>query len=197
VDQLTPIKSSWVNVDPVAAYKRTLRVARDLREDALSLIVEKLDTAKASYAQTPPSDVVAYLGETLGVPQLVIARALNVTPTAVRKWRRGESARPERRGALAAFAAMCNLLIELGLHDPAGWLDIPISSKSTLSPLDLFVAGRADLVVLLGARLADPHEALDTFDGEWRDRYAVDPDYDIVMLRDGSRSAVPRRKDRS
>ena len=51
-----------------------------------------------------------------------------------------------------------------------------------------------DLAVLLGAGLADPQETLDAFDAGWRTSTAPDPDYEVVSLKDGSRSAVPRRE---
>ncbi len=194
-EHLTPTMGRPVNVRPVSAYREARRAAVGAREQALSEIGKRLDAAKAGYAQTSPQDVIRFI-DTLGVGQLVTARALGVSPTAVRKWRRGEAARAEHRGRLASFAAMCDLLTEMGLHDPAGWLDIPISGKSTLTPLDLFAAGRSELAVLLGSRLADPQEALDTFDPEWRERYPVDADYEVVTLRDGSRSAMPRRRGR-
>ena len=191
-----PGSSAQVNVDPVSAYRAIRQSAQESRDDALSRLRARLDTVGADYARSSPKDVIVYLTDTLGIGQLVTARALGVTPTAVRKWRRGETATPEHRDRLARFAALCQLLTEVGLHDPAGWLDMPISSASIATPLDLLLAGRADLVVLFGARLADPHETLDAFDPDWRKTYRLDADYEIVSLQDGSRSAVPRRKER-
>jgi DNA-binding transcriptional regulator YiaG len=193
IEHLMPTRSMPVNVNPVSAYRTTRRAAADARRNALDHISKDLDAATAAYAQSSPQDVIQRLTD-LGVSQLVIARALGVTPTAVRKWTRGESAKADHRGRLARFAAMNSLLTETGLHDPAGWLDIPISSESTLTPLDLFVGGRADLAVLLGSRLMEPQEALDAYELAWRQTYPIDPDYEVVMLRDGSRSAVPRRR---
>jgi transcriptional regulator with XRE-family HTH domain len=193
VEQLIPTTAMPVNVDPVAEYRASRRAATEGRRSALAHISKNLDATTAVYAQSPPQNVVRRLTD-LGVNQLVVARALGVTPTAVRKWRRGESAKPEHRAGLARFAAMHSLLTETGLHDPGGWLEIPISSASTLTPLDLFSTGRADIVVLLGARLMEPQEALDAYDPAWREAYPIDPDYEVVVLSDGSRSAVPRRR---
>jgi transcriptional regulator with XRE-family HTH domain len=194
VEYLIPTDPTPVNVDPVAEYRTARRVAAEGQRDALAHISKNLDATTAVYAQDAPQDVIRRLTD-LGVSQLSIARALGVTPTAVRKWRRGETAKSDHRARLARFAAMYSLLTETGLHDPAGWLDIPISRESTLTPLELFISGRADITVLLGARLLEPQEALDGFDPEWRQTYPVDPDYEVVMLQDGSRSAVPRKKD--
>ncbi len=185
-----------VNIDPVARYRHLRRGLDTARGETLKEIARRLDAAKGQYSAQAPASVVAYLTDDLGAGQLLTARALGVTPTAVRKWRRGEAARSEHRSHLSEFAAMCALLGDAGMHDPAGWLDIPISSQSTLKPLDLFTSGRSDLVVLLGSQLADPQETLDSFNPRWREEFPTDPDYEVVTLADGSRSAIPRRKGR-
>jgi DNA-binding transcriptional regulator YiaG len=183
-----------VNVGPMTAYRWAREDLTNSRDAALVDLRSRLDNAKATYAQRSPREVATELGDELGVGQLVIARAVGVTPTAVRKWRRGEAAIPEHRDRLAKFAALSRLLTEEGLHDPAGWIEIPISLESTLTPLDLFIGGRADLVVLFGAGLADTQGTLDAFDGEWRTSFARDHDYEVVTLADGSRSVLPRRE---
>ena len=194
IEHVPVSRTSIVNIDPTAVYRTARKSATDARTDALQHIQRQLDSAKSGYAHSSPKDVIAYLAEDVGVGQLAIARALGVTPTAVRKWRRGDTPKPEHRGKLASFAAMCSRLSEMGPHDPGGWLDIPISQQSTLTPLDLVVGGRPDLALLLGSRLADPQETLDAFDAEWRMRFPIDPDYEVLALSDGSRSAVQRRK---
>lgn len=194
IEHLPAVKTTIVNVDPVAMYRRARRAAETSRTDALTQVQRRLDSAKNGYTLSPPREVIGYLADDLGVGQLITARAIGVTPTAVRKWRRGETAKPEHRGRLGSFAAMCSLLMEMGLHDPAGWLDIPVSEQSSITPLDLFTRGRPDLAVLLGSRLADPQETLDAFDVEWRRKFPVDADYEVVTLRDGSRSALARQR---
>ena len=183
-----------INLDPLAKYRVARRFAERTGLEALENLQRRLDTSKSNYAQARPEAVIRFLAEDLGIGQLTTARAVGVTPTAVRKWRRGEAAKPDHRGKLAAFAAMSSLLAEVGLHDPASWLDIPISHQSTITPLDLFLGGRSDIVLLLASRLAEPHEALDLFDAQWRENYPVDSEFDVVTLSDGSRSAFPRRR---
>jgi hypothetical protein len=185
--------TEWIRPEPVNVYRAARSYVDQSRYAALTDIRQRLDNARAAYAQRAPRDVAADLITEIGVGQLVTARAVGVTPTAVRKWQRGESARPEHRDGLARVAALFSMLLEVGVHDPAGWIDIPISDESTLTPLDLFVRGRGDLAVLLGAIRSDPQEILDDFDASWRTTYAPDPDYEVVRLSDGSRSAVPRQ----
>ena len=154
----------------------------------------RLDQARAAYvAHRSPRELSQHLTDELGIGQLAIARALGVTPTAVRKWKRGDAARPEHRDRLAQLAALCDRLLDLGLHDPAGWIEIPVSTASPITPLDLFTLGRPELAVLLATGATNPQETLTALDPDWRTKFIVDPDYEVVTLADGSRTAVPRR----
>jgi transcriptional regulator with XRE-family HTH domain len=182
-----------VNSDPLSLHQAARSGYADSQAAALTSIRRRFDRARAVYSQRSPRDIVVELIDELGVSQLSAARALGVTPTAVRKWRRGEATRSEHRDRLAQLAAMLHLLAEY-LHDPAGWVDMPISRASTLRPLDLFMHNHPELVIFLGAGLSDPEETLDLFDPNWRASYAPDATYEVVTLSDGSRSVVPRRE---
>jgi len=186
----------FVNTSPLENFGQARSAAQDARKGAVEDIRRRLDVAMASHAQLPPHRIVEYLADDIGMGQLITARAIGVSPTAVRKWRRGDATKAEHRGRLAKFAALASLLTELGPFDPAGWLDVPISIESTLTPVDLFVAGRADLVVLHGAQHASPQETLDSFDAQWREKYPSDPDYEVVTLKDGERSAFTKRTEK-
>ena len=183
-----------LNIDPLQAYGYARRTATQSRDAAAAELVRRLDASRAGYAARDPRVVADYLLEDLGMSQVLVAQAIAVTPTAVRKWRRGEPPSSEHREQLARVAALADTLGDLDVYEPAGWLDIPISTASPLTPLDLFLADRADLVMLFGAKLASPDETLDAFDDGWRATFAVNSDYEVVVLADGSRSAVPRRQ---
>lgn len=182
-----------VNVHPVTAHRSVLRYALESRDNTLAEIRRRLDRTRLVQLQKAPTNVLKHMTDELGVGQLGAGRAIGVTPTAIRKWRRGEPIRPEHRDRLAQFAALLGELQDAGIYDPAGWISIPVSAESFVTPIHMFTKGRGDLAVLLGAGAAEPQEVLDLFDPHWRTRYAVDPDYDVVTLLDGSRSAVPRR----
>jgi transcriptional regulator with XRE-family HTH domain len=189
-----PMPFSATNLTPLDEFVAAKRRAKEAQLAALHDIQRQLDKEKAAFAQRSPADVVRELTDDLGLSQLAIARAIDVSPTAVRKWRRGESTRPEHRDTLALLGAFARVL-ERHVHDPSGWMEIPVSAQSTITPLDLFVGRALDLAVLFAAGLSDPDETLGAFKPDWRKEYGRDPDYEVVTLRDGSRSAVPRRED--
>jgi len=178
--------------DPFLGYAIARSQVQHVRSQALAEIQSELDRHRAVFTTRSPQDVVVELLEELGLSQLTVARCLGVTPTAVRKWKRGEPARPEYRNLLSYLAATCRYLEDVGVHDPGGWLEVPISATSEASPADLFMAGRADLLVLFAAGLSDPGEVVGEMGPSWVEKFASDPEYEVVQLGDGSRSVVPR-----
>lgn len=188
------LASSAVNVEPLALLRIVRASADASRALVLADVRRRLDRAKAPHASRSPRDIVMELGDSYGLNQLSIARAVGVTPTAVRKWRRGEHARPEFRDRLALLMALLRLLQDAGQDQPAAWLEVPVSGDSSLTPLDLFSAGRSDLIMLLAAATEDPQTVLDSFDVDWREKYAPDREYMVIVAADGERAIVPRER---
>lgn len=199
---VAPTNISWHSVAPTTFNVEPLALLRIMRTDgsktrdfALADARRRLDSAKRLHSSRSPRDMVTDLSEVYGLNQLSTARAIGVTPTAVRKWRRGEPARPEFRDRLAQLAALLDLLRDAGQDEPAGWLEVPISSESTLTPLDLFAAHRPDLAILVGSAAEEPQTVLSGFDPAWRQNFPPDRDYDVVVAADGNRAIVPRADD--
>jgi transcriptional regulator with XRE-family HTH domain len=184
---------NYPSTDPTATgrFRSVVAEITKAQAQALAEIRKDLDTARSALSRRSPADLVTELTEDRGLGQLVVSKALGVSPTAVRKWRRGESASPEHRQVLARLAALCITLDELDLHDPSGWLEMAISDDSDLTPVDVFAAGRSDLVASFAAGVMDPHEVLDEFDPNWRVTAPLG-EYKLIQHSDGSRSAVPR-----
>ena len=181
------------NFDPIRRLLQERQATEGARSSAISILRQQLDRQRVKYSLEAPAEILTRLVADIGVSQLMIATALGVSPTAVRKWQRGDPLRPEQRDRLSQFAALLAAIGETGVHDPPGWLELPISTDSTLTPLDLFEGGRPELVVLFASELADPQETLDAFAPDWRDGYPPDRDLEVVQLQDGSRSAVARK----
>jgi transcriptional regulator with XRE-family HTH domain len=188
---LTPPR---VNADPVTEYREVSADMRQSRDAALAEFRRRLDAAKATDAARSARDIVIDLSETYGLNQLATARSIGVTPTAVRKWRRGEQARPAFLDRLAQLSGLLRLLRVSGQAEPAGWLEVPVSIESTLTPLDLFADGRGDLVLLLASKAENPQDVLSDFDPDWRTKYEPDREYEVVV-QDGERVVVPRASD--
>jgi hypothetical protein len=181
-----------VNVEPLALLRLARTTAATSEQLALDDARRRLDTAKGVQASRSPGVLVGELSEVYGLNQLSTSRAIGVTPTAVRKWRRGEPARTDHRERLALIVALLGLLREAGKEQPAAWLDVPISIDSTIAPIDLIGAGRWDLVLRLGLLGDDPRTVLDSFDPDWRTAFAPDLEYEVIVGPDGDRVVVPR-----
>jgi hypothetical protein len=116
-----------------------------------------------------------------------IARLVGVSQQSVRKWRKGEPATGDNRLAVAKLAAFLDVLSELGIGDAAQWLEVPISAGYPITGLDLYAAGKIDLLLEWADRRIDsPERLLDQFDDEWREKYRTD--YEIFEAGDGNLS---------
>ncbi len=182
-----------------------LNAASRIRDDAQALHVDAtgawlqlrladLDERTAAAALRAPHDLLRDLSRDRGLSWASIARLAGVTPTAIRKWRRGEPITAENRRALARIVALLGTIGDLSspLEEPSTWLEMPISDAATLTPSDLFVAGRADLLVQLATGRVRAHAVLEAFDADWRTRYAADERFDVRPATDGGFSIVER-----
>jgi DNA-binding transcriptional regulator YiaG len=122
-----------------------------------------------------------------------LARSVGVSPQAVRKWRQGEPATGENRLALARLAAFIDLLSELGIGDPAVWLEVPLISGYSIRGLDLYAAGKIDLLLeWANMRIDSPERLLELFDSKWRDKYHTS--HETFKAGDGNLSIRRRTK---
>lgn len=152
---------------------------RDVRE-------ERLVEETRSVAKRSAESLLDDLSER-GFSWRDIARMVRVSVPAVKKWRRGEAISGENRYRLAAVCALCEILDEeLLIDDLATWFEIPIDDASAVTPIDLVVAGRLDLVQEHAHENVAPSELLDEYDPTWRERRASD--FEVVRADDGMMS---------
>lgn len=112
------------------------------------------------------------LSEDRGMAWNDVAECIGVSGQAIRKWRKGENATGPNRLALAKLAAFLDILSELGIGDPASWLEVPIVAGYPVRGFDLYAAGRADLVLeWANTRVPSGEAILDLFDRDWRRRF--------------------------
>jgi transcriptional regulator with XRE-family HTH domain len=143
------------------------------------------DRGKASI-----TEMLAELAD-LGFAWRDIARLVGVTVAAVQKWRRGEGATGESRRRVASLLAACDLIAEhYEVREIASWFEMPLVGEAPVTPIDLYVEERVDLVFDYASGHADPEQILSDFDPRWRERYRSD--FEVFRAADGQLSIRPK-----
>lgn len=147
----------------------------------------EISSRTARRARTGPTELLQELAD-LGFSWRDLARCVGVSVPAIRKWRQGEPVSGPNRLRLAEFMAVCDLLAENHLvTHVASWFEVPIATDVPVTPLDLYEAGRLDLVLDHGTgHISDPYHVLDDFDPNWRDTYHSD--FEVFVAEDGQPS---------
>lgn len=162
-------RSSFLSDDTRALHRRTL--------------VHSLDVRTAPKAHSSTQSLVAELADR-GFSWSAIARLVGVSIPALRKWRQGEAASGTNRYGLARLAALCDLVeSEYQVEDVAGWMEVPISSEAPVMPLDLYEAGRIDLLLDWAGHRLDPYAILDEAFPGWHERYRSE--FEVFHSADG------------
>lgn len=145
------------------------RAARSNRDRALASMLEEIGDAGLSWAE--------------------IAAVADVTPAAVRKWRRGGDAAGPKRLAVAQLLALLEMLGEALVAEPAAYLISPVVPGTTVTVLDMFRRGRHDLVLDLACQRKSATAVLDEFEPAWRTKTARR--FIVQAGEDGERALVP------
>lgn len=123
-----------------------------------------------------------------------IAEVLGVSISAVRKWRKGGDASPDKRLKLARIAALLDVLDEKGLiRDPAAWMemDLPLDAGYFIRPLDLYLEGHVTALIELAEQRQTVTQVLDQVRPNWRENRS---DFEVFLDVDGERS-IRRRNE--
>lgn len=153
-----------------------------------------LDDRAGALAQNDPGDLLATLGDDRGMPWSLVADLVGVSPTAVRKWRRGGALSPDSRARLARLVAFCQILTEIDplIDDAALWLQSPIiAGATTLVPADLFARGQEIALLNRAAKRTTAEQLLDDVYPDWRTTTRPDDRHRVVEAEDGVMSIVP------
>jgi hypothetical protein len=166
--------------------------AYDATERYHDAIVEDLDQRAMVKARKGLPAILDELADR-GFSWRDVARLAGVSVPAVRKWRAGGTHAAERRLDLARVVGLCELLDECHVVDPAGWLEMPVVKSVPVTWLDLYLAGREELVVGAASnRQQDVHRVLDQFDRSWRERNRSD--FEVFQDVDGKPSIRAKRR---
>jgi hypothetical protein len=132
-----------------------------------------------------------------GFSWATIARLLEVTPTAVRKWRKGAGVNTANHQRLAHLLAMARMLTRLQprIDDVAFWLETPCREDTALLRLDLYRAQAYNALLALAAERRQAVEVLDEVMPDWRRLHARDGRFELVWAEDGMPLIVMRGAD--
>jgi hypothetical protein len=89
------------------------------------------------------------------------------------------------------LAALLELLADVPVNDPAGWLEIPVVEGYSLRHLDLYRLNRPDLLFELAHLRVTPEQALSELDPDWQDGYRLE--HEVYEAEDGQLSIRRRR----
>jgi transcriptional regulator with XRE-family HTH domain len=170
-----------------ALRDRSSVLREDIQESHHDAIQREFDARTTATATA--HDALALLDrlEECGLSWALVARLVGVTPTAVRKWRRGEAVTAENRRSIAKAVAALDLIDEHSnpLQDPGTWLEMPVSDLASVTPADFLVANRLELALDLASGRLTSHAALDSFDKAWRDRFGREQRFSLDIASDG------------
>lgn len=154
-----------------------------------------IDERTAQAAKRAPGQLLKELSQDWGLSWALIARLTGVSATAVRKWRRGEPMLPDNRRSVARLVAFLEICESCSspIQEPASWLEMPLSGEATITPADLFLAGKESLLLDLVSEQVTPQTALDRFDPSWRESHGMNSNFEVVESPDGLPTIAERR----
>lgn len=177
-------------------YDRGANDAQELHTEALQ---HALTALTMDLEREPLAELLDELSGRFGFSWSTLARCLRVTPTAVRKWRRGEEPSAENKQRVAYALAFARKLQEIDarLTDVGYWLEAPMSAETTLTRADLYRGGAAvDLLRMArsSVRVAPdtlrPEQVLDVHVPGWRRSHARDERFAVRWDEEGMPSIV-------
>lgn len=197
---LTPTTQTAQTVEPAALVADTAEL-RDASTATTSQAMELHHTAEELHLaqltrqleSAEPVDLLDALADELLFPWSLLARVVGVSPTAVRKWRRGETVSPAHHHRLAEFLAFCRTLRHRDprIDDIPRWLEMPVDARTDVSRLDVFIAGSRTEVLDLASGRRTGENLLDETTPGWRERAASARRFDVIVHEDGTTSIVP------
>jgi len=126
----------------------------------------------------------------LGFARRHVARLVGVGVPTLAQWRgvRHESREPmspDDLDKLATLLDVCTLVRNTSfVPDVAAFFETPLLPNAPIRPMDLYAAGRVDLLLDWASRMVqDPAALLSAFDPGWRERYHSE--YEVFEAADG------------
>ncbi|NUK32517.1 hypothetical protein HRW16_19330 [Streptomyces lunaelactis] len=162
----------------------------------IGLTVSDLRARAAVKARNGVATLLRELAVERGMAWSDVARLVNVSVSAVRKWRTGGDASPEKRLQLAELAAFLDLLSESAIEDPAQWMEINLALPDgyAVRPAQLYLDGHMIALLEIAGLRRDPERVMDDIDPEWRTTWRSD--FEVFMADDGQLAFQERQAGR-
>jgi hypothetical protein len=167
--------------------------AQALHED---VELDELERHARSLELESTPELLEALADT-GFSWATIARLLEVTPTAVRKWRKGAGVSGSNHQRVAHLLAMVRMIsrVQPRIDDVAFWLETPCREDTGLLRLDLYRAHAYNALLALAAERRQAVEVLDEVLPDWRRLHGRDARFELVWAEDGAPLIVMRDAD--
>ncbi len=189
-----------LGADGTASHARTLNTRAAGLRDTVSQLSQDVEAIHHETTEFDLQDCAAEINrgsltemlEELadrGMSWSDIAKAVSVTPAAVRKWRRGEPAQGPTRMAVAQLAALLESLERAAIAEPVAWLISPVTPAALVTALDLLRLNHTKLVLDLAYQRKSATEVLDLAVPAWR--MIRDRRLQVEIGPDGEPSLVP------
>jgi hypothetical protein len=135
-------------------------------------------------------DILSELAD-LGFAWRDLARLVGVSVPAIQKWRRGEGTTGENRRKVASLIAACDMIAQnFGIQEVSSWMEMPVLDDVPITPMDLWIAERVDLVFDLASGHVDAEQIVTALDHDWRTRHRSD--FEVFKASDGQLSIRPK-----
>lgn len=169
-------------------YQQGANEAKELHEDVELLELEEL--VRSLEHESTVENLDALRDD--GFSWSAIARILGVTPTAVRKWRRGDGVTADNHQRLAELLGFARFLHHLQprITVAAAWLEAPAHPETTVTRLDLYRAGARSALLGVATERLGPVDVLDEFLPGWRRDHPRDDRFRLVWQEDGAPSIL-------
>lgn len=149
-----------------------------------------LENATAAYKRMELSDILVDLSQKWGTSWADIARMAEVSVPALRKWRTAGGATPIKKVRLAGIAGFMQVLDELGISEPADWINEPIKDGYTVTPRHLYSPTNASTLLDLAGGSSTADMVLNVLAPEWRTKFATS--FVVETLPNGEKAIVSK-----
>jgi len=174
-------RATTSSINKIAWHRTTVDAAasilRDHHHDAQNY---DLDQRVAVKSRQAVPNLLAELAAERGLAWSFIARLVGVSVAAVRKWRHEGGATPGSREQLARIAGFLDLLSELGVEDPAQWMEmrLPLGVGFNVTATDLYLKGAYAGLLDFASSRSSAEALMDEVDAAWRSARSAFETYD-------------------